>query len=137
MTSTREHTHSRGRGPLVAVRVLEAPGTGEVQAGRQRRQNHLGDGVAAANGIFEDLQVAAVLDGRRDLGAVALDLVPRHLEHLVAVLGAGSDAGAAAHGLVAALGGDWSESCVIDCPSLSRGRAEGSRGKQHTPDARR
>lgn len=135
MTSRGEHTHSRGRGPLVTVRVLKAPGTGEVQASRQRRQNHLGDGIAAANGVFEDLQVAAVLDGRRDLGAVALDLVPRHLEHLVAVLGAGSDAGAAAHGLVAGLGRDWSESCVIDCPGLSRGRAGGAEG-HNTPQMR-
>lgn len=84
--------------------VLEAASAGEVQAGGQGREDDLGDSVAAANGVLEDGQVAAVLDRLGDLGSVALDLVTRNLEHLVSVLGASTGAGAAANGLVAMWG---------------------------------
>lgn len=99
-SKAKRETNRRRRGPLVAVRILKSSRPSQVEAGGQGAQNDLGHRVAAANGVFQDPKVAAVLDRRRDLGAVALNLVSRHLEHLVAVLGAGRDAGAAADGLV-------------------------------------
>lgn len=83
------------------MRVLEALGASEAHSGRQSRQDDLGDGVAAANGVLEDAQIAAVLDGSGDLGAVSLDLVTRDLEHLISVLGASSDTSTAANRLIA------------------------------------
>lgn len=95
-------TTYRGSGrTLVAVRVLEALGASETHSGRQSREDDLGDSVAAANGVLENAQITTVLDGSGDLGAVALDLVTRDLEHLISVLGASSDTSTAANRLVA------------------------------------
>lgn len=94
-------TYSGGGGTLVAVRVLEALGASEAHSGRQSRQDDLRDSVAAANGVLKNAQIAAVLDGSRDLGAVALDLVTGDLEHLISILGASSNTSAATNRLVA------------------------------------
>lgn len=82
------------------MRVLEASRARKAKTSGEGRQDDLGDGVAATDGILENLEIAAVLHGGRDLGAVALDFITRNLEHLVTVLGSGCDTRAAADRLV-------------------------------------
>lgn len=73
------HGQRARRGPVVAVRVLEARRARQPAACRERRQDRLGDDVGARDRVLEHLHVRAVLDHVRDVRAVLLDLVTRDL----------------------------------------------------------
>lgn len=88
--------------------ILKAGSTSEVHSGGKGRQDDLGDGVAATNGILQNTEIAIVLDGRGDLGATPLDLITRYLQHLVSIL-VTERTSARANRLIAKVGRDESE----------------------------
>lgn len=109
---------SSGR-TIVAMRVLVSRRASQVHSSRQRRQNDLGHSVAAANRILQDLQVSTVLDRLRHFRTTPLDLISRHLQHLISVLGScAKSTGAAADRLVAKMGRDQSELVLLFDRSL-------------------
>ena len=66
------HGQGGARRALVVVLVLEAPGALQVKTRGQAVEKDLGNGVAAANGVLQDPEIAAALDGLGDLGAVGV-----------------------------------------------------------------
>lgn len=94
------HGQRARRRPVVAVRVLEARCAGQAEARREGGQDRLGRDVGPRDRVLQHLHVRARLQHGRQVRAVLLDLVARHLDHLVAVLGVLEDAGAGADGLV-------------------------------------
>jgi hypothetical protein len=107
------HRQGTGGGLVVAVQVLEARCACKAECTGKRRQDGLAHDVVAGNGVLEDFQVTAVLDVPGNMRRLALDLVTRDLDHLVAVPGVLKNAVA---------GADWlvSDSCEYVCREPNR-----------------
>lgn len=73
------HGEGGGGRAVVTVSILKPSSTREPESRRKRRQDGLGDDVAACNGIFQDLDIRAVLDDAGQVGAGLLDLVSSNL----------------------------------------------------------
>lgn len=92
---------------IIPVRVFKPRCASQVHARRQCRQNDLSNSVAASDRVFQDPQVAIILDRLGYLGTSTLDLITGDLEHLVAIFGSSAEsASAASNRLVAEMGGD-------------------------------
>ena len=80
------HGEGGGRGPVVAVRVLEARGACETETAGQAGEDGLADDVGACDGVFEDFDVAVVFDVAGNVRGITLDFVAGDLGQEVSVV---------------------------------------------------